>query len=378
MTAESAPAPPYALLAELTHRCPLRCPYCSNPEELIRRSSELDTAQWKKVLSDAAEAGVLQVHFSGGEPTARHDIEELVGYADSLGLYTNLITSGVLTDSQQLARLAQQGLAHVQLSIQDANDDIGDWVAGYAGAQQKKRQLAQQIDECGLALTINAVIHRHNIDRVCEMIDLAVSMGAQRVEVANVQYYGWGIRNRKNLMPTVEQTRKMHEQVQSKIKEMEGVIVIDYVVPDYYARKPKACMNGWARQFVNVSPEGKVLPCHAAETMTDLVFENIKDKSLIEIWHHSEAFNRYRGTEWMREPCRSCDRREIDWGGCRCQALALTGDARNADPVCELVPGHEEVVALALSDSSEASASVNEGFTQSIEFDYRGFSKRPS
>ena len=378
MTAESAPAPPYALLAELTHRCPLRCPYCSNPEELIRRSSELDTAQWKKVLSDAAEAGVLQVHFSGGEPTARHDIEELVGYADSLGLYTNLITSGVLTDSQQLARLAQQGLAHVQLSIQDANDDIGDWVAGYAGAQQKKRQLAQQIDECGLALTINAVIHRHNIDRVCEMIDLAVSMGAQRVEVANVQYYGWGIRNRKNLMPTVEQTRKMHEQVQSKIKEMEGIIVIDYVVPDYYARKPKACMNGWARQFVNVSPEGKVLPCHAAETMTDLVFENIKDKSLIEIWHHSEAFNRYRGTEWMREPCRSCDRREIDWGGCRCQALALTGDARNADPVCELVPGHEEVVALALSDSSEASASVNEGFTQSIEFDYRGFSKRPS
>ena len=378
MIAESAPAAPYALLAELTHRCPLRCPYCSNPEELIRRSGELDTAQWKKVLNDAAEAGVLQVHFSGGEPTARHDIEELVGYADSLGLYTNLITSGVLTDSQQLARLAQQGLAHVQLSIQDVEDDIGDWVAGYEGAQQKKRQLAQQIDECGLALTVNAVIHRHNIDRVCEMIDLAVSMRAQRVEVANVQYYGWGIRNRKNLMPTIDQTRKMHDQVVAKIKEMEGIIVIDYVVPDYYARKPKACMNGWARQFVNVSPEGKVLPCHAAETMTDLVFENIKDKSLSEIWRHSEAFNRYRGTEWMREPCRSCDRREIDWGGCRCQALALTGDASNADPVCELAPGHAEVVALALSDSGESDVDATNGFTQSVEFDYRGFSKRPS
>lgn len=354
---------PYALLAELTHRCPLRCPYCYNPVELVRRGGELDTATWKSVFEQAAEMGVLQVHLSGGEPTARDDIEQLVEHADRAGLYTNLITSGVLADEAQLARLAAAGLAHVQISIQDSIAGHGDRVAGYAGAQQKKRALAAKVGDAGLALTINAVIHRQNIERVGDMIDLAVAMRAQRVEVANVQYYGWGIRNRRYLMPTLEQLQVMHRRVQDKMAELEGRIVIDYVVPDYYARRPKACMNGWGRRFLNVTPEGKVLPCHAAETIADMAFDNVCDRPLAEIWSESEAFNRFRGTAWMPEPCSSCERREIDWGGCRCQALALTGSAANPDPVCELVPGHAEVLATAFEDSRDVE----------VRFDYRNF-----
>lgn len=369
-------SPPYAVLAEVTHRCPLRCPYCSNPEELVRRSEEMTTEDWKKALDDAADAGVLQVHFSGGEPTARKDIEELVAYANESGLYTNLITSGVLSDDEQLIRLAKCGLAHVQLSIQDSDMETGDWVAGYAGAQNKKLALAKHVDACGLALTVNAVVHRHNIQRVNEMIDLAVSMGAQRVEVANVQYYGWGIRNRNKLMPTLEQIRVMHGEVQQKIAALQGIIVIDYVVPDYYARKPKACMNGWARQFVNIAPDGQVMPCHAAQTIPDMAFDNIKYRSLSDIWQNSEAFNRFRGTQWMKEPCRSCDRRELDWGGCRCQALALTGDASNTDPVCDLAPGHGDILNLASREAEAGGMTTANG--QAVEFDYRGFSRKRS
>lgn len=354
---------PYALLAELTHRCPLRCPYCYNPVELVRRSAELDTDSWKSVFDQAAEMGILQVHMSGGEPTARGDIEELVAHANGAGLYTNLITSGVLSDEEQLQRLAAAGLAHVQISIQDSIADSGDWIAGYAGAQDKKLELAAKVDSAGLALTINAVVHRQNIERVADMIDLAVQMGAQRVEVANVQYYGWGIRNRRYLMPTLEQLHRMHDTVLRKIDALEGRIVIDYVVPDYYARRPKACMNGWGRRFINVTPEGKVLPCHAAETIPELEFDNVLDTPLATIWSDSAAFNRFRGTAWMPEPCSSCDRREIDWGGCRCQALALTGSAANPDPVCELVPGHAEVLATAFEDSRDIE----------VDFDYRNF-----
>ncbi len=358
----SQPAP-YALLAELTHRCPLRCPYCSNPVDLVRRGQELDTATWKQVLRQAAEMGILQIHFSGGEPTARRDIEELVGYAESQGLYTNLITSGILSGAQQIERLARAGLAHVQISIQDSEADNGDWIAGYPGAQQKKLELAESVSSAGLALTINAVIHRQNIDRVGNMIDLAVAMKAQRVEVANVQYYGWGIRNRRYLMPSLAQLEAMDRLVNNKIAELQGVIVIDYVVPDYYAKRPKACMNGWGRQFINITPEGKALPCHAAETIPDLKFDNVRETPLQKIWAESDAFNRFRGTDWMPEPCKSCDRREIDWGGCRCQALALTGDAANPDPVCELVPDHEQVMQIAFDDSRNIE----------VDFDYRNF-----
>ncbi len=354
---------PYALLAELTHRCPLRCPYCSNPVELVRRRQELDTATWQRVFDQAAEMGILQVHFSGGEPTARKDIEALVAHASDAGLYSNLITSGVLSDGEQLQRLAAAGLAHVQISIQDSETENGDWIAGYRGAQQKKRELAAQVEAAGLALTVNAVIHRQNIERTGEMIDLALAMGAQRVEVANVQYYGWGIRNRRNLMPTLEQLKRMDGVVRQRIEALAGVIAIDYVVPDYYARRPKACMNGWGRRFINITPEGKALPCHAAETIPGLVFDNVAQTPLQTIWRESEAFNRFRGTAWMPPPCADCERREIDWGGCRCQALALTGDASNTDPVCELAPGHEQVMQVALEDSRDIE----------VEFDYRNF-----
>ena len=358
-----SPAAPYAILAELTHRCPLRCPYCSNPVDLVRRSQELDTTTWMHVLRQAAEMGILQVHFSGGEPTARPDIEELVGYAEAQGLYANLITSGVLSDTQQIERLARAGLAHVQISIQDSEADSGDWIAGYPGAQQKKLALAASVEATGLALTVNAVIHRQNIERVGEMIDLAVAMKAKRVEVANVQYYGWGIRNRRYLMPSLAQLKTMDALVKARIAELQGVIVIDYVVPDYYAARPKACMNGWGRRFINITPEGKAMPCHAAETIPGLKFDNVRETSLQKIWTESDAFNRFRGTEWMPEPCHSCDRREIDWAGCRCQALALTGDAANPDPVCELVPGHAQVLQTAFEDSRDIE----------VHFDYRNF-----
>ena len=236
---------PYAILAELTHRCPLRCVYCSNPLDLVRRGDELDSDTWKRVFEQAADMGVLQVHFSGGEPTARRDCEELVAHASACGLYCNLITSGVLSDAEQLSRLASAGLAHVQISIQDSDHDRGDWIAGFAGAQNKKRALAVQVADANLALTINAVMHRHNIDRIESIIDMAVEMGAQRLEIANVQYYGWGIPNRPNLMPSLAQLESMNAIVARRREELTGVLVIDYVVPDYYARRPKACMNGW-------------------------------------------------------------------------------------------------------------------------------------
>jgi len=361
------PGAPFAILAELTHRCPLRCVYCSNPLQLERRSNELDTETWRRVLDEAAELGILQVHFSGGEPTVRKDLEELVTHATARGLYTNLITSGVLSDAGQLVRLADAGLAHVQISIQDSDDQTGDWIAGYDGAQQKKRDLAITAADANLALTINAVMHRHNIGRIESIIDMALEMGAQRVEIANVQYYGWSIPNRPNLMPTRNQLETMHAIVARRQEELKGVLVIDYVVPDYYARRPKACMNGWARRFMNITPSGYVLPCHAAETIPGLVFDNVRDKGLAEIWANSSALNRFRGTDWMPEPCSSCEYRERDWGGCRCQALALTGSAENTDPVCELSPFHDQVRALAESESK----------TGAVTLIYRSFSKTP-
>jgi PqqA peptide cyclase len=333
--------PPLALLAELTHRCPLRCPYCSNPLELSRASAELDTATWKRVLAEAAGLGVLQVHFSGGEPLVRRDLAELVRHAADVGLYGNLITSGIRLDSDRLAGLVEAGLEHVQLSFQDADMVSGDRIAGLAGAQEVKRAAARLVRDAGLPLTVNAVVHRQNLDRLGEIIELAVSLGADRLEVAHVQYYGWALRNRAALLPSRDQLDAATATVEVARARLAGVMVIDYVLPDYYAHRPRACMGGWGRRFMNVSPAGKVLPCHAAETLTDLDFPNVAEESLSEIWYHSPAFERFRGTEWMPEPCRSCERREIDWGGCRCQAFALTGDAVRTDPACALSPDHE-------------------------------------
>jgi pyrroloquinoline quinone biosynthesis protein E len=347
----SAPSPPLALLAELTHRCPLQCPYCSNPVELERAAGEIGTATWRRAFDEAAALGVLQVHFSGGEPTVRRDLEELVAHAAGLGLYTNLITAGVLIDQPRMEALVAAGLDHVQLSFQDHEAGNADRIGGYAGGHAKKREAARLVRAAGLPLTINAVVHRQNLEHLEAIIDMAVSLGAGRLEVAHVQYYGWALRNRAALMPTREQLERATEVVAAARARLKGMLTIDYVVPDYYARLPKACMGGWGRQFLNISPTGKVLPCHAAETITGLTFERVGERPLAAIWADSEAFRRFRGTDWMPEPCRGCERREIDWGGCRCQAFALTGRTEAVDPACGLSPDHAALVATAVDES---------------------------
>jgi PqqA peptide cyclase len=332
--------PPLALLAELTHRCPLRCPYCSNPLELSRASAELDTATWRRVFAEAAELGVLQVHFSGGEPLVRRDLAELVAHATKFGLYVNLITSGIGLNADRLGRFVEAGLEHVQLSLQDAEPGSGDRIAGLAGAQQAKRQAAALVRAAGLPLTVNAVVHRQNLERLEAIIELAVQLGADRLEVAHVQYYGWALSNRAALLPSRDQLDVATATVEAARAQLAGRLVIDYVVPDYYAHRPKACMGGWGRRFLNVTPLGKVLPCHAAETLPGLRFPTVAEASLSDIWYYSPAFAHFRGTAWMAEPCRSCERREIDWGGCRCQAFALTGNAARTDPACSLSSDH--------------------------------------
>jgi pyrroloquinoline quinone biosynthesis protein E len=335
---------PLAVLLEVTHRCPLQCPYCSNPVELDRAGKELSTDEWKKVLSELAEIGVLQVHFSGGEPTARKDLVELVKHASDAGLYTNLITSAVLLTRAKLAELADAGLCHVQISFQGTEQDLADRVAGYKGAHHKKIEVAKWTRELDLPLTVNAVMHRQNLHQLPDIIQMAVDLDADRLEVANVQYYGWALKNRAALMPTVAQLDETTRIVEEARERLKGTLAIDYVVPDYYALRPKKCMGGWGRQFFNISPAGKVLPCHAAESITGLEFESVRSNhSIAWIWQNSDAFNRYRGTGWMKEPCKSCEFREIDFGGCRCQAFALTGDAANTDPACALSPMHETI-----------------------------------
>ena len=331
---------PLGLLAELTHRCPLGCPYCSNPVALESRADELDTATWARVLAEAAGLGVLQVHLSGGEPAARRDLVEITAAARQAGLYTNLITSAVGLSAERLAGLAQAGLDHVQISIQDSEAASADRIAGYEGAFVRKRALAAAVVQQGLPLTVNAVVHRANIDRIGEMVDQAVALGASRVEIAHVQYYGWAIPNRAMLMPAPEQVERAREQVEELRGRHHGIIVIDAVVPDYYARYPKPCVGGWGRRSLNVTPSGKVLPCHAAESIPGLEFWSVREHSVADIWRHSPAFNAFRGTDWMQEPCASCPRRFEDFGGCRCQAFALLRDARATDPVCHLSPHH--------------------------------------
>jgi PqqA peptide cyclase len=344
--------PPASLLAELTHRCPLQCPYCSNPAELERAGVELDTATWRRVLDEATALGVLQTHFSGGEPAARRDLVDLVRHAAGLGQYSNLITSGVLLDQSKLDALIEAGLDHLQLSIQDSRHDNADRIGGHRNGHAKKMAVAAMVKAAGLPLTINAVMHRQNLDHLGEIIDLAVEVGAQRLEVAHVQYYGWALVNRAALMPTREQAEQAIELVHEARERLKGVLAIDYVVPDYYARYPKPCMGGWGRQNLNITPSGKVLPCHAAETITSLRFESVTERPLAEIWYHSEAFNAFRDTAWMPEPCRSCERRTVDFGGCRCQAFAIAGRAELTDPACSLSPLHEELVATAAEAAS--------------------------
>jgi len=362
----SKPQPPMGLLAELSHRCPLACPYCSNPIELSGAKSELGTDEWLHVIDQAADLGVLQIHFSGGEPVVRDDLEQLIARARRQEVYSNLITSGVLLDRARIDGLAEAGLEHVQLSIQDSRAATADAIGGYANGHARKLEVARMVRAAGLPLTINAVVHRRNLDHLDEIIDLAVELDAQRLEVAHVQYYGWAFTNRAALMPTRTQVERANALVADARARLKGRLTIDYVEPDYYAKRPKACMGGWGRQFLSVTPAGKVLPCHAAETITSLTFETVRERPLAAIWQTGPAFERFRGTSWMPDPCRSCDRREIDFGGCRCQAFALTGDATEPDPACGLSQHHERMVAVA-----EAEAEAN-----ARDFVYRSFARR--
>ena len=349
MTAAAAMdlATPLGLLAELTHRCPLGCPYCSNPLALDGRDVELDAATWSRVFGEAAALGVLHVHLSGGEPGARRDLVEITAAAHDAGLYTNLITSAVGITDTTLAKLADAGLDHVQISIQDSDAKPADRIANYDGAFARKRALAAAVLRHKLPLTVNVVVHRANVGRIDHMIALALELGASRVEIAHVQYYGWALKNRAALMPTAGQVAHAAKSIEELRRRHHGEIVIDSVVPDYHSRLPKPCVGGWGRRSLNVTPSGKVLPCHAAESIPHLEFWSVCEHTLADIWMNSPAFNAFRGTAWMKEPCASCARRQTDFGGCRCQAFALTGDAAATDPVCHLSPAHAQLAALA-------------------------------
>ncbi|WP_103348442.1 pyrroloquinoline quinone biosynthesis protein PqqE [Amycolatopsis sp. CA-128772] len=339
--------PPLGLLAELTHRCPLHCPYCSNPVELTARAAELSTADWRSVLSQARELGVLQVHMSGGEPLLRPDLPELVEHASALGCYVNLVTSGLGLTEARLDDLVERGLAHVQLSAQGATRERADLLAG-AKAHDRKLAAAALVRASGLPLSLNVVLHRRNHDQLDGIIELAERMGADRLELANTQYYGWALQNRDALMPTRAQLDAAEPVVREAVARLRGTMEIVYVVADYYEPYPKPCMYGWGARQLTVAPDGTVLPCPAASAISTLSLSNVRDTPLAEIWYRSSSFTAYRGEEWMTEPCRTCDRRGLDFGGCRCQAFLLTGDAAATDPVCSRSP-RREVVDLVLA-----------------------------
>ncbi len=340
------PNPPIALLAELTHRCPLMCPYCSNPLELAQKEQELDTDTWGRVFREAAEIGVLQLHLSGGEPASRRDLVDLTGAARTAGLYTNLITSGIGITEARLAALVDVGLDHVQLSLQGAGPEMADRIGGYKGGYARKMQVAAMVTDVGLPLTLNAVMHRQNLGDLGQTLELALEMGARRIEVACVQFHGWATRNRAALLPTQEQVDQLKSDVAAARVTYRGKMAIDFVPPDYYSDFPKACMGGWGSTGIVINPTGRVMPCHAADSIPGLVFDNVLDRSLGEIWCKSPAFNAYRGTDWLPEPCQSCDRRDIDFGGCRCQAAALAADAGATDPVCRKSANRPKVDAM--------------------------------
>jgi pyrroloquinoline quinone biosynthesis protein E len=368
--------PPIAMLAELTHRCPLQCPYCSNPTELMKADRELGTDAWLFLFGEAADLGVLQVHLSGGEPTVRRDLEAMIAALAGRRVYTNLITSGIGLTEPRIASLADAGLDHLQLSIQGARPSSADRIAHLSGAHERKCEVARMVRTAGLPLTINAPIHRHNIDDIPQIIDLAVSLGAERLEIASVQYAGWALINRDMLMPDRETVERQIELVEAEQSRLKGIINIDFVAPDYFAMYPKPCMGGWARDAFVVAPDGSVLPCHAAQTIPGLNFDRYGELTLAEIWTTSRAFAAFRGTDWMQEPCRSCERREIDWGGCRCQAMAIAGDAAATDPACVKSPLHERMSALVAE--AQAAARTDPDGASVAAFTFRRIGKAGS
>ena len=336
------PSNPLAIIAEVTHRCPLHCVYCSNPMELAVTTSELSTSDWISVFEQAGNLGMLHAHFTGGEPLARADLTELIASAHAASLYTNLITSGLGLNEQRLEALVAAGLDHIQISFQDSREEAANWIAG-AKAHAHKIELSRAIRKHKLAFTVNLVVHRQNLDHLEEMIGFIEQLNPERVEIAHAQYYGWALKNRAVLMPTHAQVEKAIAIVEAAQERLTGRIRIDSVVPDYYAKYPKACMGGWGQRLMLINPSGRVLPCHAAEILPGLSFENVREKTLQWIWNQSRSFNYFRGEEWMREPCRSCERRTEDFGGCRCQAFLLAGNANVTDPACSLAPSHSLV-----------------------------------
>ena len=335
------PLSPYTLVAELTHRCPLACPYCSNPRELVRRGEELSTGDWHRVVDEAAEFGVMQMHLTGGEPLARSDLEPIAARARERGLYVNLVTSGVPLDRDRLERLAPS-LDHVQLSIQDADAATSDRIAGLASHEQKVH-VAAWVKELGLPLTVNVVLHRANLDRVEAVVAMAERLAADRLELANVQLVSWALENTAALLPTRAQIERARAVAHDAKERLAGKMEVVFVLPDWHADRPRACMDGWGRRFVVVAPDGAVLPCHAARSLP-LSFESVRHDSLARLWREGDGMRAFRGEAWMPEPCKTCDRRALDFGGCRCQAFALTGDARATDPACGLAPRHALVL----------------------------------
>ena len=343
---------PTTLLAEITHRCPLHCPYCSNPLEMIRANGELTTEDWNRVFTEARELGVLQLGLSGGEPLVRPDVEALAAHAHAVGLYTTLVTSGIGLTRHRAEKLREAGLEHIQISIQDSDRTAADRIAGTSAVPQKL-SAAAIVRELGFAFSINVVLHRANIDRIGEIIEMAASLGADRLELANTQYYGWALENRNALMPTPAQVAAAADVAEAAKGRHRGRMRIVYVLPDYHETYPKPCYGGWGRHYLMVAPDGRTLPCHGATHITTLRFDSVRDRPLRWIWEESPAFQAFRGDAWMQEPCQSCPRKAIDFGGCRCQAFALTGDATNPDPVCTLTP-LRTIIDQAVQDSEAA------------------------
>src|ERR687889_2119125 len=344
----SAATRPYTLVAELTYQCPLHCPYCSNPVDIgsDRWREELETEHWVRVFREARAMGVLQLALTGGEPMLRPDLDELVAAGREAGLYSTLVTAGTRFTRERAEQLKAASLDHVQVSIQSPNAEENDRIAGIRSFD-KKIAAARAARELGFPLTINCVLHRQNLDRIEEILRLAEELDAQRLELANTQYYGWAVANQGALMPTRAQLERGEEAVGRFRARVGPRVDVLWVLPDYFEDLPKPCMGGWGRTAIVVAPDGEVMPCQAAATIPGLEFPNVRERSLDWIWHESDAFARFRGTDWMQEPCRTCPlgRQEVDWGGCRCQALRLAGDAAATDPVCRFSPHHDRVVA---------------------------------
>jgi PqqA peptide cyclase len=342
---------PLALIAEITHRCPLHCVYCSNPLQMVSAKAELSTGDWVRVFQEARSLGIVHLHLTGGEPVARGDLKDLVEAAHAAGLYTNLITSGIGLPEARLQTLVDAGLDHIQLSFQDSQDGPANWIAG-TKAHAQKIVLSEIIRRFPIAFTVNLVVHRQNLDHLEEMIEFAEQLKPDRLEIAHAQYYGWALKNRDTLIPTREQLENCMRIVEAAQERLSGRMRIDCVVPDYYARYPKACMGGWGQRLLLIDPSGQVLPCHAAAVIPGMSFDNVREHSLEWIWRESAAFQRFRGEQWMPEPCRSCERRTEDFGGCRCQAFLITGDANATDPVCTLAPTHHLIESARLEARS--------------------------